>query len=218
LPETRKPISLRGPQRENLICVAKVNRHVYLFELLRRRFQIRPGLCRTGSSRTSFPGTQRRRSIFRSGSIVVNPQNAVAPNSRICGATRGVPAHLAVQSRGNASEAILDCVEPRQDIVVLVVMCHDPSPYDVVVPAGAAWRGPTRAQDLPRLQAGQATAPPLIHRNLAGPCAPACSNIENLEADQSLQDAVLSVHHAAILTMSMSPAIKIVENDRGVGS
>jgi hypothetical protein len=31
-----------------------------------------------------------------------------------------------------------------------------------------------------------------------------------------LQDAVLSVHHAAILTLNMTPAIKIIENDRGV--
>jgi ATP-dependent protease ClpP protease subunit len=37
-----------------------------------------------------------------------------------------------------------------------------------------------------------------------------------LEDDQSLQDAVLSVHHAAILTLNMTPAIKIIENDRGV--
>jgi ATP-dependent protease ClpP protease subunit len=37
-----------------------------------------------------------------------------------------------------------------------------------------------------------------------------------LEDDQALQDAVLSVHHAAILTMNMTPAIKLIENDRGV--
>lgn len=40
-------------------------------------------------------------------------------------------------------------------------------------------------------------------------------NIVPLEADQVLQDAVLSVHHAAIITLSMTPAVKIVENDRG---
>ena len=41
-------------------------------------------------------------------------------------------------------------------------------------------------------------------------------NVTALEADQSLQDAVLSVHHASILTLNMTPAIKIIENDRGV--
>jgi len=41
-------------------------------------------------------------------------------------------------------------------------------------------------------------------------------NVISLEADQALQDAVLSVHHAAILTLNMTPAIKIIENDRGV--
>jgi hypothetical protein len=41
-------------------------------------------------------------------------------------------------------------------------------------------------------------------------------NVTELEADQSLQDAVLSVHHAAILTLNMTPAVKIIENDRGV--
>jgi hypothetical protein len=37
-----------------------------------------------------------------------------------------------------------------------------------------------------------------------------------LEADQALQDAVLSVHHACILTLNATPAIKIVENDQGI--
>jgi hypothetical protein len=41
-------------------------------------------------------------------------------------------------------------------------------------------------------------------------------NIMALEEDQKLQDAVLSVHHAAILTLNMTPAIKIIENDRGI--
>jgi ClpP class serine protease len=40
--------------------------------------------------------------------------------------------------------------------------------------------------------------------------------VQPLEADQALQDAVLSVHHATVLTMNMTPAIKIIENDRGV--
>ena len=42
-------------------------------------------------------------------------------------------------------------------------------------------------------------------------------SIVNLEDDQILQDVVLSVHHATILTMSMTQAVKIVENGRGVG-
>jgi ClpP class serine protease len=42
--------------------------------------------------------------------------------------------------------------------------------------------------------------------------------VVDLEADQSLQDAVLSVHHACIITLSMTPAIKIIENDSGVAS
>jgi hypothetical protein len=41
-------------------------------------------------------------------------------------------------------------------------------------------------------------------------------NVTSLETDQTLQGAVLSVHHAAILTLDKTPAIKIIENDRGV--
>ncbi len=41
-------------------------------------------------------------------------------------------------------------------------------------------------------------------------------NIEPLESDQTLQDLVLSVHHAAILTFSLSSVIKIIENQNGV--
>lgn len=40
--------------------------------------------------------------------------------------------------------------------------------------------------------------------------------VTRLEADQALQDAVLSVHHATIITLTMTPAIKIIENDRGI--
>jgi hypothetical protein len=39
--------------------------------------------------------------------------------------------------------------------------------------------------------------------------------IEMLEASQSLQDAVLSVHHACMLTMSQTGAFKIIENHKG---
>lgn len=39
-------------------------------------------------------------------------------------------------------------------------------------------------------------------------------NITDLEADQELQDAVLSVHHATILTFQ-GPAVKIIENHLG---
>jgi hypothetical protein len=39
--------------------------------------------------------------------------------------------------------------------------------------------------------------------------------VDDLEADQALQDAVLSVHHAAILTLSMTPTVKIIENHFG---
>jgi ATP-dependent protease ClpP protease subunit len=41
-------------------------------------------------------------------------------------------------------------------------------------------------------------------------------NVVPLEDDQALQDAVLSVHHSTILTLNMTPAIKIIENDNGV--
>ena len=37
-----------------------------------------------------------------------------------------------------------------------------------------------------------------------------------LEDDQKLQDAVLSVHHACMLTFSATPAFKIIENHQGV--
>ena len=41
-------------------------------------------------------------------------------------------------------------------------------------------------------------------------------NVIPLEDDQALQDAILSVHHATILTFNMTSAVKIIENDRGV--
>ncbi len=39
-------------------------------------------------------------------------------------------------------------------------------------------------------------------------------NVVDLEADQDLQDAVLSVHHFTILTFQ-GPAVKIIENHIG---
>jgi hypothetical protein len=39
--------------------------------------------------------------------------------------------------------------------------------------------------------------------------------IDDLEADQTLQDAVLSVHHASICTLSMTPTVKLIENHLG---
>lgn len=41
-------------------------------------------------------------------------------------------------------------------------------------------------------------------------------NIEMLETKQSLQDAVLSIHHACMLTLSQTGAFKIIENHKGV--
>ncbi len=38
-----------------------------------------------------------------------------------------------------------------------------------------------------------------------------------LESDQGLQDAILSVHHACIHTLTRTPVIKLIENHRGVG-
>jgi hypothetical protein len=40
-------------------------------------------------------------------------------------------------------------------------------------------------------------------------------NITNLEDDQDLQDAVLSVHHATIHTLTATPAVKLIENQNG---
>lgn len=40
--------------------------------------------------------------------------------------------------------------------------------------------------------------------------------ITQLEDDDRLQDAVLSVHHACIQTLSETPALKIIENQQGV--
>lgn len=40
--------------------------------------------------------------------------------------------------------------------------------------------------------------------------------ILSLEADQDLQEAVLSAHHACMLTLSATGAIKIIENHKGV--
>lgn len=41
--------------------------------------------------------------------------------------------------------------------------------------------------------------------------------IENLEDDQDLQEAVLTVHHACVHTLAETPALKIIENHNGVG-
>ena len=41
-------------------------------------------------------------------------------------------------------------------------------------------------------------------------------NVTALEDNQELQEAVLSVHHACMLTFSATPAMKLIENDRGV--
>lgn len=40
--------------------------------------------------------------------------------------------------------------------------------------------------------------------------------IVDLEADQALQDLVLTVHHACIQTLSETPAFKIIENQNGI--
>ena len=42
-------------------------------------------------------------------------------------------------------------------------------------------------------------------------------NIKSLESDKILQDAVLAVHHACILTLQQTGAFKIVENHKGIG-
>lgn len=41
-------------------------------------------------------------------------------------------------------------------------------------------------------------------------------NILDLEGDQKLQEAVLSVHHSCIQTLSETPAMKIIENNIGI--
>ena len=41
--------------------------------------------------------------------------------------------------------------------------------------------------------------------------------VENLEDSQELQDAVLTVHHASIQTLSSTPAFNLIENQTGVG-
>jgi len=40
-------------------------------------------------------------------------------------------------------------------------------------------------------------------------------NIYELEKDNKLQDLVLSVHHATILTLEQTPTLKIIENNKG---
>jgi len=40
--------------------------------------------------------------------------------------------------------------------------------------------------------------------------------VESLEADQQLQDAVLTIHHAFMHTLTATPAFKIIENHNGV--
>lgn len=40
-------------------------------------------------------------------------------------------------------------------------------------------------------------------------------NIANLEDDQDLQDSVLSLHHSCIITLTQTPAYKLIENQEG---
>jgi hypothetical protein len=40
--------------------------------------------------------------------------------------------------------------------------------------------------------------------------------IKDLESDQELQDAVLSVHHIYFHTLGTTPAFKIIENHNGI--
>ncbi len=40
-------------------------------------------------------------------------------------------------------------------------------------------------------------------------------NVERLEDDNGLQDAVLSVHHACVLTLNSTAAVKVIENNMG---
>ena len=47
-------------------------------------------------------------------------------------------------------------------------------------------------------------------------CASMGLKVESLEQDGVLQDAVLSVHHAFMLTFSQTAAFKIIESHRGV--
>ena len=39
--------------------------------------------------------------------------------------------------------------------------------------------------------------------------------VEELEEDQKLQDLVLSVHHATIISLTQTHAVKIMENNIG---
>ena len=41
-------------------------------------------------------------------------------------------------------------------------------------------------------------------------------NIVDLETDQKLQDLILSYHHSVMITFSSTPAIKIIENNKGI--
>ena len=43
-------------------------------------------------------------------------------------------------------------------------------------------------------------------------------NVLDLENDDDLQDAILSVHHATLLTFSASNAVKIIENQKGAAT
>jgi len=36
-----------------------------------------------------------------------------------------------------------------------------------------------------------------------------------MEEDDNLQDAILSLHHATIITLSSTPSIKIIESKKG---
>lgn len=39
--------------------------------------------------------------------------------------------------------------------------------------------------------------------------------VTEMESNQTLQDAILSVHHAFMLTFEQSPAVKVIQNQKG---
>ncbi len=51
---------------------------------------------------------------------------------------------------------------------------------------------------------------------LTAKCKEIGLNITDLEADQDLQDAVLSLHHAFVASFSRLASIKIIENNLGI--
>ena len=77
---------------------------------------------------------------------------------------------------------------------------------------GAPWNGGPRGLKIPFKLLLQRFC---CVRGSSARCKEIGLKIENMEDDQKLQDAILTLHHACVHTLMHTPAYKIIENQNG---